>query len=68
MTYSATRGFVNVLSAWMVPERDGKPVGQTEFTNTQAAAADLPADLKDLIQNWNHLDDYIRRAILKLAS
>ena len=45
MTYPATRGFVNVLSAWMVPERDGKPVGQTEFTNTQAAAADLPADL-----------------------
>ena len=45
MTYSQTKGFVNILSAFMVPMRDGKPVGSTEFTNTQAAAADLPADI-----------------------
>ena len=44
MTYSEAKGFVNVLSAWKVPLRDGNPVGSTEFTNTQAAAADLPAD------------------------
>ena len=42
MTYSTTKGFVNVLSAFQVPMRDGRPVGSTEFTNTQAAAADLP--------------------------
>ena len=45
MTYSQAKGFVNVLSAWKVPLRDGKPVGNTEFANTQAAAADLPADI-----------------------
>ncbi len=45
MTYSQTKGFVNVLSAFKVPMRDGKPIGSTEFTNTQAAAADLPADV-----------------------
>ena len=43
MTYSKTIGFVNVLSAFMVPMRDGRALGGTEFTNTQAAAADLPA-------------------------
>ncbi len=45
MTYSQTKGFVNVLSAFKVPMRDGKAVGSTEFTNTQAAAADLPPDM-----------------------
>lgn len=45
MTYSRDMGFVNVLSAFKVPMRDGKPLGGTEFTNTQQAAADLPADL-----------------------
>ena len=45
MTYSRTKGFVNVLSAFKVPLCDGKPVGSTEFTNTQAAAADLPPEV-----------------------
>jgi len=41
MTYAQTVGFVNVLSAFMVPMRDGRALGGTEFTNTQAAADDL---------------------------
>jgi len=45
MTYSKTMGFVNVLSAFKVPTRDGRTLGGTEFTNTQAAAADLPAEM-----------------------
>lgn len=45
MTYTTTKGFVNVLSAFQVPTRDGHPLGATEFANTQAAAADLPASL-----------------------
>lgn len=45
MTYSQTRGFVNVLSCFQVPVRDGKALGSTEFTNTQAAAADLPPEM-----------------------
>jgi taurine dioxygenase len=45
MTYSQTMGFVNVLSAFKVPVRDGRVLGGTEFTNTQAAAADLPPEL-----------------------
>jgi taurine dioxygenase len=46
MTYSSVIGFVNVLMALQVPVRDGRVLGATEFTNTQAACADLPADLK----------------------
>lgn len=45
MTYAKTIGFVNVLSAFKVPVRDGRVLGGTEFTNTQAAAADLPKEL-----------------------
>ncbi len=45
MTYAKTMGFVNVLSAFKVPMRDGRALGGTEFTNTQAAAADLPVAL-----------------------
>ncbi len=45
MTYSQAKGFVNVLSAWKVPLREGRPVGSTEFTNTQAAAAGLPPEM-----------------------
>jgi taurine dioxygenase len=67
MTYTTTKGFVNVLSAFKVPMRDGHALGATEFTNTQAAAADLPAALierlggltatHDLEFYW----DYVRR-------
>ena len=46
MTYSSVIGFVNVLQALKIPVRDGRTLGATEFTNTQAACADLPAALK----------------------
>lgn len=65
MTYNATVGFVNVLVAHRVPMRDGQALGATEFTNTQAAYDDLPADLKvglanasashDLNVFWEHM-------------
>jgi len=65
MTYNATVGFVNVLVAHQVPMRDGQALGATEFTNTQAAYDDLPADLKarladatashDLNVFWEHM-------------
>jgi taurine dioxygenase len=46
MTYNEIPGFVNVLMAYAVPMRDGKPLGGTEFTNTRAAYDGLPADFK----------------------
>ena len=67
MTYSKTMGFVNVLSAFKVPMRDGHALGGTEFTNTQAAAADLPASLVDRLAGLTATHDlefyweYMRR-------
>ena len=46
MSYTATRGFVNVLYAVKVPMRDGRPLGDTLFANMHAAYEDLPAEVK----------------------
>ncbi len=45
MTYYQTPGFINVLHAHIVPQRDGKPLGPTEFINSSAACDDLPIDV-----------------------
>src|SRR4029077_7366018 len=46
MTYREVPGFVNVLYGVRLPQRDGKPLGGTEFSNMHAAYDDLPAELK----------------------
>ena len=46
MTYYQTPGFINVLYACIVPQRDGKPLGPTEFINSSAACDDLPTEIK----------------------
>jgi taurine dioxygenase len=67
MSYSRTIGFVNVLSAFQVPVRDGRVLGGTEFTNTQAAAADLPRDVAERLEGLTATHDieyyweYMRR-------
>lgn len=66
MTYNKTPGFVNVLVAHKVPVRNGKPLGGTEFTNTQAAYDDLPAALKTkladavALHDWNKFHELMR--------
>ncbi len=67
MTYNQVVGFVNVLVAHQVPVRDGKPLGATDFTNTQAAYDDLPATVKAQLANatalhdWNNFHELMRR-------
>jgi taurine dioxygenase len=67
MTYNRVVGFVNVLVAHKVPSRNGKPLGATEFTNTQAAYDDLPAEVKAKLANatalhdWNNFHEIMRR-------
>ncbi len=58
MTYNRVAGFVNVLVAHQVPMRDGRPLGATEFTNTQAAYDDLPAEIKTKLANATALHDH----------
>lgn len=67
MTYNEVVGFVNVLVAHKVPVRDGKPLGATDFTNTQAAYDDLPVAIKTKLANatalhdWNNFHELMRR-------
>ena len=68
MTYNRIPGFVNVLVAHKVPMRNGRVLGGTEFTNTQAAYEDLPADVKTRLANataihdWNFFQEHMRIA------
>jgi taurine dioxygenase len=67
MTYNRVVGFVNVLVAKRIPVRDGKPLGATEFANTQAAYADLPEEMKarlahaTALHDWNNFHELMRR-------
>jgi taurine dioxygenase len=58
MTYNRVVGFVNVLVAKKVPMREGKPLGATDFTNTQAAYDDLPAEVKTQLATATALHDH----------
>ncbi|MCO6416354.1 TauD/TfdA family dioxygenase [Siccirubricoccus sp. KC 17139] len=58
MSYTATRGFVNVLYAVQVPRRDGRPLGATLFANTRAAARDLPAEVVRRLEGLTATHDF----------
>ena len=58
MSYSETIAFANVLYALMVPHRDGKPLGGTEFANMHAAYDELPDDLKTRLDAMTVLHDF----------
>ena len=67
MTYNTVVGFVNVLVAMKVPQRDGAPLGATEFANTQAAYDELGDELKKRLaqatatHDWNNFHELMRR-------
>jgi taurine dioxygenase len=46
MSYSATVAFANVLYAIEVPQRDGRPLGSTQFADMAAAWETLPEDIQ----------------------
>jgi taurine dioxygenase len=58
MSYTATRGFVNVLYAVKVPMRDGRPLGDTLFANMHAAYGDLPAETKRRLAGMTARHDF----------
>jgi taurine dioxygenase len=58
MTYTATRGFVNVLYAVEVPMRGGRPLGDTLFANMHAAYDDLPDGLKQRLAGMTATHDF----------
>ena len=58
MSYSRMIAFANVLYGIKIPRRDGRVLGATQFSNTQAAYADLPADVKRKLEGKTVLHDF----------
>jgi len=65
MTYREVPGFVNVLYGIRIPQRYGKPLGGTEFSNMHLAYEALPAEIKSRLDSmtathniqkfWEHM-------------
>ena len=58
MSYSKMIAFTNVLYGIEIPHRDGKPLGNTEFSNMRAAYEALPNDLKTKLDGMTVLHDF----------
>jgi taurine dioxygenase len=58
MSYSEVIAFANVLYALKVPQRDGKPLGATEFCDMCAAYDGLSAELKQRLEGKTALHDF----------
>jgi taurine dioxygenase len=58
MSYSRTIAFANVLYALEVPVRDGKPLGDTEFSSMHAAYEGLPEKIKAQLEGMTVLHDF----------
>ena len=58
MSYSKVIAFANVLYGIRIPQRDGMPLGATEFADMRAACDDLPADLKRRLEGMTVLHDF----------
>ena len=58
MSYSKTIAFANVLYAIKTPQRDGKPLGATEFCDMCAAYDGLSAEIKHQLEGKTALHDF----------
>ena len=58
MSYTETKGFVNVLYAVQVPRRDGRVLGGTAFVNTHAAYDGLPPALGQRLEGMTATHDF----------
>jgi taurine dioxygenase len=58
MSYSRMIAFANVLYGIEIPQRDGAPLGATEFSDMRAAYDGLPEDLKQRLAGMTALHDF----------
>jgi taurine dioxygenase len=58
MSYSNIIAFANVLHGTVIPQREGKPLGATQFRNTQAVYNDIPEELKERLANKTITHDF----------
>jgi taurine dioxygenase len=58
MSYSRMIAFANVLYALEIPQRNGRPLGSTEFSSMHAAYEGLPENLKNKLEGMSVLHDF----------
>ena len=58
MSYSRMIAFANVLYALEVPQRNGRPLGATEFSSMHAAYEGLPQDVREKLEGKSVLHDF----------
>jgi taurine dioxygenase len=58
MSYSTEIALANVLHAKEVPQRDGRPLGDTQFRNMHAAYDDLPAEVVARLDGRTAIHDF----------
>jgi taurine dioxygenase len=67
MSYSHDVALANILHAHHVPQRNGKPLGQTQFRNMHAAYDDLPDELKHKLEGCTATHDFAKFWDMMLA-
>ncbi len=60
MSYSKDVALANILHAQHVPQRNGKPLGQTQFRNMHAAYDDLPEVYKHKLEGRTATHDFAK--------
>ena len=60
MSYSKDVALANILHAQHVPQRNGKPLGQTQFRNMHAAYDDLPDVYKHKLEGRTATHDFAK--------
>ncbi|WP_043363141.1 TauD/TfdA family dioxygenase [Belnapia sp. F-4-1] len=58
MSYSTEIALANVLHAREVPQRDGRPLGDTQFRNMHAAYDDLPREVVERLEGRTAIHDF----------
>lgn len=58
MSYSKMIAFTNILHGLEIPQRNGEPLGGTEFSNMRAAYLALPEELKTKLEGKTILHDF----------
>ena len=58
MSYSRMIAFANVLYGIKIPQRDGRALGATEFSNMHAAYGGLPGEMKRDLEGMTVLHDF----------
>ncbi|SDE41190.1 TauD/TfdA dioxygenase family protein [Belnapia rosea] len=58
MSYSTEIALANALHAKQVPQRNGKPLGDTQFRNMHAAYDDLPAEVVERLEGRVAVHDF----------